>query len=91
MKGSSVAKIQASPTPPEFAAFTTSPRRKSVKITFAWSDDETLNSPLHGFVKTAAPTPYVAKLVQMVDGLLLRGFDQTHWRMIHLILPEKTR
>jgi PAS domain S-box-containing protein len=71
----------------DFAEFGRIPRENAVDICFAWSDHEMLQSPLDRFVSTATPTPYIPKLVGMTGGVLLRGFDQTHWRMMHVILP----
>ena len=73
----------------DFAEFSQIPSGASVDVRFAWSDHEMLQSPLDRFVSTAARTPYIAKLVAMTGGILLRGFDQTHWRVMHVILPRE--
>jgi len=72
-----------------FAAFTDIPLENALEIRFAWSDQGMLDSPLKRFVSTARSEPYAAKLVKMAKGVLLRGFDQTHWRLMHLILPKR--
>lgn len=61
---------------------------KAVDLSFAWSEHAKLASPLDRFSKRASVTPYAGKLVEMTGGLLLRGFDQTHWRVMHAILPR---
>jgi len=71
----------------KFAEFVKIPLENALEIRFAWSDQGMLDSPLQRFVSTAIPEPYAAKLVKMAKGVLLRGFDQTHWRVMHLILP----
>jgi PAS domain S-box-containing protein len=74
----------------KFAAFIEIPLESALEIRFAWSDQGMLDSPLKRFVSTAIPEPYAAKLVKIAKGVLLRGFDQTHWRVMHLILPTET-
>ena len=74
----------------KFAEFIDTPLRNALDIRFAWSDQGMLDSPLKRFVSTAIPEPYAAKLVKLARGVLLRGFDQTHWRVMHLILPKQT-
>jgi PAS domain S-box-containing protein len=73
--------------PDEFAEFVRIPWDAAVYISFAWSDDAMLDTPLDRFVSTTARMPFIAKLIAMAGGIVLRGFDQTHWRKIHLILP----
>lgn len=73
-----------------FAEFIDIPLGNALDVRFAWSDQGMLDSPLKRFVSTAIPEPYAAKLVKLARGVLLRGFDQTHWRVMHLILPKQT-
>jgi PAS domain S-box-containing protein len=72
-----------------FAEFIDIPPENALGIRFAWSDQGMLDSPLKRFVRTARAEPYAAKLVKIANGVLLRGFDQTHWRVMHLILPKQ--
>ena len=73
-----------------FAEFIDIPLENALEIRFAWSDQGVIDPPLKRFVSTAIREPYAAKLVKLAKGVLLRGFDQTHWRVIHLILPKQT-
>lgn len=73
-----------------FAEFVDIPLENALEIRFAWSDEGMLDSPLKRFVRTARPEPYASKLVNIAKGVLLRGFDQTHWRVMHLILPKQS-
>lgn len=74
-----------------FAEFIDMPLENTLEIRFAWSDHGTIEPPLKRFVTTAIREPYAAKLVKLAKGVLLRGFDQTHWRVLHLILPAQTQ
>lgn len=71
----------------EFAEFVSIPFDTAVYLSFAWSDDAMLDTPLDRFISTTARMPFIARLIAMAGGIVLRGFDQTHWRKIHLILP----
>lgn len=87
MSRGSRAEIAMRPTGPgEFAEFVRVPSA-AVYMKFAWSDDAMLDTPLDRFISTTARMPFIAKLIAMAGGIVLRGFDQTHWRKIHLILP----
>jgi len=73
-----------------FAEFIDVPLGNALEIRFAWSDQGMIDPPLKRFVTSATREPYAAKLVKLAKGVLLRGFDQTHWRVLHLILPTDT-
>jgi len=74
----------------QFAEFIDIPLENALEIRLAWSDQGMVDRPLSRFVSTAIREPYAAKLVKLAKGVLLRGFDQTHWRVLHLILPKLT-
>jgi PAS domain S-box-containing protein len=90
-KGSHVKIAVRTANSADVADFGRVPSGNAVVMRFAWSDHEMLQSPLDRFVSTAARSSYIAKLVGMTGGILLRGFDQTHWRVIHVILPREER
>jgi PAS domain S-box-containing protein len=73
----------------KFAEFIDIPLENALEVRFAWSDQRMIDPPLKRFVSTARLEPYAAKLVRLAKGVLLRGFDQKHWRLMHLILPKQ--
>ena len=85
--GSQVQIVVRTANAADFAEFVEIPWENAVHVRFAWSDHEMLGSPLDRFVRTTVAAPYTAKLIALAGGIVLRGFDQRHWRMIHLILP----
>ena len=66
------------------------PLENALEIRFAWSDQGLVDPPRKRLAGTAKLEPYAAKLVTLAKGVLLRGFDQKHWRVMHLILPKET-